>query len=84
MVPDLCTLTYFHKGYMEDIVSQDLKENSKLFWSFIKSTSGASALMNQNGYLQSDYSVKAEILNKQFQSVYTRKDTDSFQEKGPS
>ena len=26
-----------HKGYLEDIVSQDLKENSKRFWPFIKS-----------------------------------------------
>ena len=77
-----------HKGNMEDIVSQDLKENSKCFWSFIKSkrqeASGVSALMNEDGYLQSDSSVKAEILNKQFQSVYTREDTDSIPEKGPS
>ena len=67
---------------MEDIVSQDLKENSKRFWSFIKGkrqeASGVSALMNEDGYLQSDSSVKAEILNKQFQSVFTREDTDSI------
>ena len=77
-----------HKGYMEDIVSQDLKENSKRFWSFIKSkrqeASGVLALMKEDGYLQSDSSVKAKILNKQFQSVYTRDDTDSIPEKGPS
>ena len=77
-----------YKGYMEDIVSQDLKENSKRFWSFIKSkrqeASGVSALMNEDGYLQNDSSVKAEILTKQFQSVYTREDTDSIPEKGPS
>ena len=77
-----------HKGYMEDIVSQDLKENSKRFWSFIKSkrqgAAGVLALMKEDGYLQSDSSVKAKILNKQFQSVYTRDDTDSIPEKGPS
>ena len=28
--------------------------------------------------------MKAEILNKQFQFIYTREDTDSFPEKGPS
>ena len=67
---------------MEGKVSQDLKENSKRFWSFIKSKRqeavGVSALLNQDGYLQSDLSVKAEILHKQFQSVYTPEDTDSF------
>ena len=77
-----------HKGCMEDIVSQYLKENSKRFWSFIKSkrqeASCVSALMNKDGYLQSDSSVKAEILNKQFQSVYTHEDTDSIPEKEPS
>ena len=40
--------------------------------------------MNEDGYLQSESSVKADILNKQFQSVYTREDTDSIPEKGPS
>ena len=69
-----------HKGYMEDIVSQDLKENSKRFWSFIKSkrqeASGVSVLINEDGYLQSDSPVKAKILNKQSQSVYTCEDTD--------
>ena len=40
--------------------------------------------MKEDGYLQSDSSVKAKILNKQFQSVYTRDDTDSIPEKGPS
>ena len=40
--------------------------------------------MNEDGYLQSELSVKADILNKQFQSVYTREDTDSIPEKGPS
>ena len=39
--------------------------------------------MNQDEYLQSDLSVKAEIFSKQFQSVYTREDTESFPEKGP-
>ena len=77
-----------HKGYMEDIVSQVLNGNSKRFWSFIKSkrqeASGISAFMNEDGYLQSDSSVKAEILNKQFQSVYTREDIDLIPEKGPS
>ena len=56
-----------NKGYMEGIVSQHLKENSKHFWSFIKrkqqEASGVSALMNQDGYLQSDSSVKAKIRN---------------------
>ena len=43
-----------HRGYMEDFVSKDLKENSKRVCSFIKSkqqeASGVSALLNNDGY----------------------------------
>ena len=68
--------------------AKDIKENSKRFWSFIKSkqqeASGISALLNNDRYLQSDTSVKAEILNKQFQSVYTNEYTGTLTDKGPS
>ena len=77
-----------HRGYMEEVVSQDLKENSKRFWSYVKSkrqeASGVSALLNEDGFLQSDTTVKAEILNKQFQSVYMQQNTNSFPDKSPS
>jgi hypothetical protein len=64
-----------NKKYMED-VSTDYKENSKTFWSFIKSKgqewTGVAPLKNKMGFLQSDNKSKAEILNEQFQSVFTK------------
>ena len=70
---------------MQD-ASSNFKENPKKFWSFIKSrgqeASGVATLKNKNGYLKSDKTSKAEILNEQFQSVYTREDTSSIPDKG--
>ena len=64
-----------NKKYMED-ESTDYKENSKKFWSFIKSKgqewTGVAPLKNKMGFLQSDNKSKAEILNEQFQSVFTK------------
>jgi hypothetical protein len=51
-----------NKNYMED-VSTDYKENSKKFWSFIKSKgqewTGVAPLKNKMGFLQSDNKSKA-------------------------
>ena len=77
-----------HRNYMEDVVSADFKENPKRFWSFIKSkrqeASGVSELVNKEGFLQSNTTAKAEILNEQFHSVYTQEDTGTIPDKGPS
>ena len=63
-------------------MSADLKENPKRFWSFIKSkrqeAAGVSELVNKDGFLQSNTTPKAEILNGQFNSVYTREDTGTI------
>ena len=54
------------------------KKNSKPFWSHIRSQQqeniGVSAL-KEKGVLYSDSHKKAEILNKQFSSVFTRDST---------
>ena len=77
-----------HRRYMADVVSNDLKEDSKRFWSFVNSkrqeSTGVAPLTNKDGYLQSDSTKKAEILNEQFQSIYTEEDTDNIPDKGPS
>ena len=77
-----------HRSYMQDVVSADLKEKPKRFWSYIKSrrqeASGVAPLINKDGFLQSNTPAKAEILNDQFQSVYTQEDTDNIPDKGPS
>ena len=62
-------------NHLED-VSTDYKENSQKFWSFIKSKgqewTGVAPLKNKMGFLQSDNKSKVEILNEQFQSVFTK------------
>jgi hypothetical protein len=39
---------------------------------------------NKDGFLHSDSHIKAEILNQQFQSVYTKEDTMTLPDKGNS
>jgi pantothenate kinase len=47
--------------------NRDNKDNSKRFWSYIKSKrqepAGISPLLNKDGFLHSDSQIKAEILN---------------------
>ena len=76
-----------NKKYMED-VSTDYKENSKKFCSFIKSKgqewTGVAPLKNKMGFLQSDNKSKAEILNEQFQSMFTKENLNNCPNKGNS
>ena len=76
-----------HKQYMQDVVSDSYKGNPKKFWSYIKSTgqesAGVSPLKNEDGFLKSDNQSKANILNNQFESVFTNEDTSSIPDKGP-
>jgi hypothetical protein len=39
------------------------------------------SLLNKDGFLHSDSHIKAEILNHQFQSVYTKEDTTTLLDK---
>ena len=68
--------------HTEGIIN-DLKENTKRFWSFIKSkrqgSAGVAPLINKEGYLHSDL-----ILNQQFQPVYTKESKDNISDKGLS
>ena len=77
-----------HKKYMEEIVSIDLKENPKVFWSHIKrkrqESTGVAPLKNKDGFIHSDSSSKLEILNDQFVSAYTREDKSNIPKKGTS
>jgi hypothetical protein len=73
---------------MQDIASEDLHKNPKWFWSYIKSRKqeslGITSLKNKDGYLHRDTVSKADILNKQFHSVYTKEDNTNMPDKGPS
>ena len=76
-----------YNDYVCNMISDDDSGNSKKFWSFIKSkrcdSIGVSPLM-KDGTLQSDSSVKANMLNEQFVSVFTNEDTSSLPNLGPS
>ena len=73
---------------MQEVVSESYKGNPKKFWSFIKSAgqeaTGVSPLKNEGGFLQSDSHSRANILNRQFESVFTKEDTSTMPDKGPS
>ena len=73
---------------MQDIVNKDFLEKPKRFWSYVKSkkqeATGVSSLVDKDGFLHSDSQQKAEILNNQFQSVYTAEDLTTCPSKGES
>ena len=73
---------------MQEVVSESYKGNPKKFWSFIKSAgqeaTGVSPLKNEGGFLQSDSHSWANILNRHFESVFTKEDTSTMPDKGPS
>ena len=77
-----------HKDFMKTAVSDTFKNNPKKNWSFMKNTgqeaTGVSPLENKDGFLKSENTSKANILNDQFVSVFTKEDTSSFADKGPS
>ena len=66
-----------HRRYMADIVSNDLKKNTKWFWSFIKSTgqesTGVAPPIYKEGYLRSDSTKKAKSSTSNSSSSTRRK-----------
>ena len=84
-----------HDTYVHDVIGQSAQENPKKFWSYIKGekqeSSGVSPLRNVDGVIRnvdgvihSEANVKANILNRQFVSVFTKEDTASIPDKSPS
>ena len=64
-----------------------LKKDAKAFWSYIKhllSESQGIADLKQGDQFQSDSKIKAEILNNQFTSVFTKEDTTNIPSLGNS
>ena len=68
-------------GYISDIIGSAFEDNdSKPFWKFIKSCKNDSpgvASLKSQGLLHSDSATKAELLNAQFKSVFTKEDLAS-------
>ena len=78
-----------HRNYMKaGMVTSDQKDKPKHFWSYVKAkkqeSTGVAPLKNEDGFIHSNSQSKAEILNAQFQSVYTKEDLSSMPDKGPS
>jgi hypothetical protein len=74
--PITTTKRYVH------IISPEQTENSKRFWSFIKSkkqdNSDIPPLRGNDGLIYSDSNNNADILNTQFKSAYTQEDQSSL------
>ena len=78
-----------YSTYMKNIVGEDQISNPKKFWSFIKSkrcdNMGVAPLRNTDGATYSDKETRANILNRQFSSVFNQnEDINSIKDKGPS
>ena len=73
---------------MDKIISGDITNNPKRLWTYLKSqkqdTTGVAPLRDGNGLLRSDAETKAELLNNQFQSAYTREELSRVPDKGLS
>lgn len=76
------------KNFLQDVISGNLKQDPKRFFTYVKSRKqdyvGVSSLLDGNGFLQSDTTARADILNDQFRSVYTKEDMNTMPDKGPS
>ena len=72
-----------HRRYMADVVSNDLKENSKRFWSFVKSkrqeSTGVAPLINKDGNLQNDFAKKLKFSMSNSSQSTQRKTQTIFQ-----
>ena len=77
-----------HDTYVHVVIGQSAQENPKKFWSYIKrkkqESSWVSPLRNVDGVIHSEANVKANILNRQFVSVFTKEDTANIPNKDPS
>merc|ERR1711867_72400 len=78
-----------YKDYITNVISPESGTNPKRFWSFVNSrrcdSTGVAPLKAANGITYSDNQTKADILNKQFSSVFNKNENMlSIKDKGPS
>ena len=77
-----------HRNYMKGMVTSDQKDKPKLFWNYVKAKKQESTRVapfrNEDRFIHSNSQSKNEILNAQFQSVYTKEDLSFMPDKGPS
>ena len=63
-------------------VAKEIHGRSCQWWYEV--SEGVSSLINTEGFLQSERIKRADMMNDQFESVYTQEDTDSIPDKDPS
>ncbi|XP_072028193.1 uncharacterized protein [Amphiura filiformis] len=78
-----------YEEYIRSILDNDntMIESKKKFWKFInsqKKDSGGIPTLKTEGGLATTSASKADVLNRQYQSVFTEEDTASFPDKGPA
>ena len=78
-----------YNTYITGMIAPDMDSCPKKFWSFIKSKHtdkcGIAPLKDEEGLTYSEPAAKAEILNKQFSSVFTCDDlSHNLPDQGPS
>ena len=70
------------KRSFENKVVQEVKENPKIFWSYVKykrrSKSDITRLENEQGEVVNEDEQKAEIFNQYFSSVFVNEDTTNI------
>ena len=70
-----------YNEYINNIICPDLKSNPKRFWSHISSkrcdNNGVAPLRDSGGAVHTDSGEKANILNRQFCSVFNKEDSSS-------
>ena len=80
------TTSDYHK-YINSLIDPSEDKTKKNLWSYLKhkrqDSFGVSTLKS-NGSCQTTPATKAEALNQQFVSVFTREDLDAMPDKGPS
>ena len=72
LVQSECRKAYYQ--YINSMIGESNQNggNLKKFWSFIKSDNNGVAPLKKNGIVHSDSQTKADILNTQFSSVFTK------------
>ena len=68
---------------LEEKAEEDFKNTQKKFWKHIKSVKKdrtGTAPLKENGLLYSDPKSKADILNRQYQSVFSHEDLNNIPE----
>ena len=78
-----------HTNYLSNALFSDDTDGKKLFWRYIKNRKKnnnitITSLKSQTGSLVFDSQQKSEVLNHQFQTVFTTEDLTNFPHKGPS